>query len=260
MVTAAAALTACVGTSEAGRHSAASSTGTTFGGTTEATAAEGSSEDTGPTAPADACAKPTDVSAAPQTIGEAIDFINALPHPVALDCFLQQLARPLAITSTTSTVSLQPAVGTRSPRLFLFFGELIMSVAIDGEPGNHLLEFGELITPTQSIKGEIAFPVHDILSHSAPMDRVLDPGKGSECRICHGGEDPAPQYANAFSSDALQFRPFELVALDDVADEQRWCDPAVEPDRCARLDALFGFGPVEIGEFPEELPTIYDYE
>lgn len=220
----------------------------------------GSSETGEPDAePVTACSTPTDVHAAPATIAEAVAFINALPHPVTLDCFLERLDRPLQLASTTSTISLQPAVGERSPRVFLFQGDLIMSVAIDREPGTTLLEFGELVNETKSIKGELEFPVSVAIDIDAPFDRVADE-VGSECRICHGGEEADPTYEGSFSSDALNFRDDQTVELATVLAEFMACDPQDEPKRCARLHALFGYGPVQDGRFPDTLPTIFDYE
>lgn len=263
-------LTACA--SELPAASSDGSTGaTTANGSAESdgresdstgeTRADASSESTAstPPPPPTACAEETDISAAPQNIGEAIEFINALPHPVTLNCFLERLERPVPLNATWSTVSLQPADGRRSPRVFLFYGDLIMSVATDGVPGTTLLEFGEFVAPTKSIKGELAFPIEETLDITAPLQHVFD-GEGSKCRICHGGEAETPEYDLAFASDALRFRAMEEVELDDLKLEHTQCDATVEPDRCVRLDALFGFGPVVPADFPEGLQTIYDYE
>lgn len=211
--------------------------------------------------PPTACAEETEVVGAPTTIAEAVDFINALPRPVTLDCFVERLQRPLAINATISTVSLQPAVGGDvSPRVFIFYDGMIMSVAIDGEPGRHLLEFGELIGPTTSIKGELEFPITDTVLATDPMDRILDEPDNTKCRLCHGGETPTPEYEGAFASDALRFRDDELVELDALRERHEQCDPAVEPERCRRLDSFFAFGEVVAGDFPPGLQTIYDYD
>lgn len=243
-------------TPEPGATQPGTSTGdpTTTGtpGTTAPTTGE-------PPPPPTACAEPTDLTASPRTIGEAVAFINGLPQPLTLDCFLERLERPLAIAATKSVISLQPAVGEASPRLFLFAGELVMSVAVDGH-GFDLLEFGELVAPTRSIKGEIAFPLADAIAHDAPFTRIFDGEDGTGCGICHGSEAPAPEYPQAFVSDALRFPDFETVAFADLRREYERCDPAVQPERCARLTALFGHGPVEPAAFPESMPTIYDYE
>ncbi|WAS97038.1 hypothetical protein [Nannocystis punicea] len=219
---------------------------------------------TGPTTgeplpPVTACAEATSLAASPRTIGEAVAFINELPQPLTLDCFLERLERPLAIAATRSVISLQPAVGESSPRLFLFMGELVMSVAVDGH-GFDLLEFGELVGPTRSIKAEIAFPLAAPIAPDAPFSRIFDGVDGTGCGVCHGGEAPAPAYPQAFVSDALRFPDFEAVKFTDLRGEYERCDPAAQPERCARLTALFGHGAVEPAAFPETMPTIYDYE
>ena len=210
--------------------------------------------------PPTSCAEETDLSAAPTTIAEAVDFINALPRPVTLDCFVERLERPLIMNATHSTVSLQPAVGAESPRVFFFYDELIMSVAVDGDPGRTLLEFGELIGPTTSIKAEVEFPVTETIPITAPMERILDEPDNTKCRLCHGSETPTPEYEGAFASDALRFQDSELVELSALREEHDNCDPAAEPERCRRMDSLFEFGEVIEGEFPPGLQTIYDYE
>ncbi|MDC0716006.1 hypothetical protein [Nannocystis bainbridge] len=244
------------GTTSGGTATGEASTLTT-GGTTPTT-----SSTTGePPPPPTACAEPTTLSAAPRTIAEAVAFINELPQPLTLDCFLERLERPLAIAATKSVISLQPAEGASSPRLFLFFGEFVMSVAVDGH-GFQLLEFGEPVGQWRSIKAEVSFPLTDIMGIEAPFTRVLrDPGGGgTSCGVCHGSEAPAPEYPQAFASDALRFPDFELVSFADLRGEYERCDPAAQPERCARLTALFGHGEVEAAAFPEAMPTIYDYE
>jgi len=258
-------MAAGTGCGDAASASDASATATGAGDSSggDDAASSGDSTETGQGTvepPPSACAEPTSVTAAPETIGETIDFINALPHPVTLDCFLQQLERPVRLNATTSTVSLQPALGERSPRVFMFYGDLIMSVAIDGEPGTHLLEFGELVAPTKSIKGELEFPVTDALLPSAATERVFDEESGTTCRICHAGESEAPEYDFGFASDALAFRDIEEVSLDALQTEFETCAASDEPARCVRLTALLGFGVVEPAQFPEALQTIYDYD
>ncbi len=250
------ALTAC--TAAPDETTTATATATTDGGHDEST---GGPEDSGEPDPpvASACPPGTTASAAPRSIAEAVALVNALPHPLSLDCFLERLPRPLAATATISTVSLQPADGARSPRVFLFVDDLVMSIAIDGTEGTRLLEFGELVSPTQSIKGEIEFPVEATLGESDPTARILDE-TGSQCRLCHGHEAPHPAYETAIVSDALQFRPDELVELEALRAEHEACDASAEPARCARLSALFDHGALVQSPFPYELPTIYDYE
>lgn len=205
-----------------------------------------------------ACAEVTTLTAAPRTIGEAVEFINALPRPLTLDCFLERLERPLAIAATSGVISLQPAVGRQSPRVFLFSGELIMSVAIDGDPGSTLLEFGEVVAPTRSIKAEIPFPLVDPVAAAAPFERIQDAAtNGTTCGFCHRDETAAPNYPGAFASAALQLVVSDEVTVADMRDEYERCDPAAQPERCARFAALLGHGEVEQAAFPGEFPTIF---
>ncbi len=205
-----------------------------------------------------ACAEVTTLTAAPRTIGEAVEFINALPRPLTLDCLLERLERPLAIAATSGVISLQPAVGRQSPRVFLFSGELIMSVAIDGDPGSSLLEFGEVVGPTRSIKAEIQFPLADPVTAAAPFERIRDAAtNGTACGFCHRDEAAAPNYPNAFASAALQMVVYDEVTVADMRDEYERCDPAVQPERCARFAALLDHGEVEQAAFPGEFPTIF---
>lgn len=203
-----------------------------------------------------ACAEVTTLTGAPRTIGEAVEFINALPRPLTLDCFLERLERPLAIAATAGVISLQPAKGRKSPRVFLFSGELIMSIAIDGDPGSTLLEFGEVVGPTRSIKAEIQFPLADPVTAAAPFERIQDTN-GTTCGFCHRDETAAPGYPGAFASAALQLVAYDEVTVADMRDEYERCDPAAQPGRCARFAALLGHGEVEQAAFPSEFPTIF---
>lgn len=239
-------------TTETGAHTTGSETGSPTSAASDTTGPP-------PPPPPTACAEATDLTAAPRTIGDAVAFINQLPRPLSLDCVLERLERPLALAATTSVISLQPAAGERSPRLFLFSGDLIMSVAVDGH-GVDLLEFGELVGPTTSIKAEIKFPLAGPLALQDPFARIYDRSGGTNCAICHRGETASPNYPLAFASDALRFTDSEAVPLADLRGEHERCDPMAEPDRCARLAAVFDHGPVEHAAFPEHMPTIFDYE
>jgi hypothetical protein len=240
--------------------------GATSGGSTGATTTSGTSDASGsdpaPTgttgAPAPtACAGATDLTASPRTIAEALAFIEGLPRPLTLECFLERLARPLAIAATSSPFSLQPAVGARSPRLFLIADGFIMSVAVSGD-GVDLLEFGEFVDATRSIKAEVEFPVEGPLDPAAPFTRILSADlPGTKCAVCHRDEASAPGYPQAFASNALRFPEIDEVPLADLRAAYDTCDPADDPARCARLAAVFAHGPVTQGRFPDGLPTIH---
>lgn len=204
--------------------------------------------------------RPTEgVSAAPTSIAELLALVNALPRPLTMVCFLESLDRPLFGVGTTSVLSLQPAMGARSPRIFLMSGALTLAIVPDGS-GRQLLEFGQMVTETRSVKGEIAFPVWTEVTPSAPFEKLFDPalepGAGTTCRVCHADEQPHEAFgAGAFSSTA--FRPLTRarVSLESLRAERQSCDSAVEADRCAFLGALFDHGDVLARDFPEIIPT-----
>jgi hypothetical protein len=182
--------------------------------------------------------------------------VNALPKPVDLACALTRIPGTLELNATLSMVSLQPAVGRRSPRIFLFLGPLIASVVPDG-PGRALLELGERRGDTLSLKGEIEFPVAAELAPSAPYDHALFNDSATACAFCHGEEAPAPDvtFARAFESQA--FRPFPTadVGLDELRAEAAACDRAAEPYRCDMLAALFSRDGVAPADFPSTFAT-----
>jgi hypothetical protein len=194
----------------------------------------------------------------PRSISEALEWINAQPKPLSLPCFLETLGRPLALYATESIFSAQPAVGRRSPRMFVFTEPLIMTVTPEGR-GSHLLEFGEQRSETTSLKAEIAFPVEAELEPAAPYERLLVESSYTTCSVCHEGEEPDTRtsFTRAFVSRALRPVPLERVSLSELRAEARACDASAEPERCAMLLALFGQGNVVDAEFSAALPTFY---
>jgi hypothetical protein len=192
---------------------------------------------------------------APRTIDEAVALVNALPPPVTLPCYLESLDRPLALEASLSQFSAQPARGPGNPRMFLFSGALVSTIVPDGV-GAALLEFGERIDDSRSVKGEIEFPVALPLDPAAPFERVQTSERGSTCGLCHAGEVPVgPTVPPRFVSRALRPLDEEIVDLDEVVDAFIACDPSMEPDRCEFLDALFLHGTIEHRSFPETVPT-----
>jgi hypothetical protein len=204
------------------------------------------------------CLPPDGAPRSPASIAEAIDLANALPKPLSLPCFLESLARPLRVSATSAVISLQPARGRRSPRLFLFSGRLVSSIVPEGS-GSALMEFGEFIDDTRTVKGEIAFPIEGPLDAGAPFRRIVKDGRTS-CSGCHRAETSAEDlgYPGGFLSGALQPQASTKVELGRVREEHRACNPALEPDRCAFFQALFGHGEVLPGDFAASVPTIFD--
>lgn len=197
------------------------------------------------------CVPPAEL-ASPTTIDEVVQLVNALPKPTSLDCVLESLERPLTLYASTSTGGAQPASGPNSPRIFLFSGDLVMSVVPEGF-GSETLELAQAIGGRMSIKAELVFPVEDELAASAPYDQV-DLGEGSTCGICHGSETRVESitFANAWASDVYQDEPELGLSLSFLRQNALDCDPEAEPQRCGMLDALFGHGEVVPGDLPRD--------
>lgn len=193
---------------------------------------------------------------APQTIAELVAHIEALPHPVTIPCLLASLPRPLSVVATDSKFSVQPADGPDNPRIFVLGEGLILSVVPVGD-GARLLEFSEWISPTHTIKGELEFPITGALSADAPYDLGLE-GFLTRCGVCHRDEYEVPGRPGVHASEAIRPAEFSLVPIDGLDAVLASCDWVGEPARCEMLSGLLDFGELVQGEFPEELPTIFD--
>jgi hypothetical protein len=195
----------------------------------------------------------------PRTIYELLARINELPRPVELPHFLESLQRPLALNSTSNTQSAQPALGKRSPRIFIILNEsLSLSLVPGAEP---TLEFGERNagTPGFSVKGELHFPVEEQLvpedafarlAPDAASGRTLE--QATRCGVCHDNEKATPDYPQlgAFTSAIVKPSSFFAVDVAAIRRERDGCDSALEPERCAVLQALFDHGDVVQAAFP----------
>ena len=211
------------------------------------------------------CVAPPGIPAAPYSIADAVELINALPKPVTLPCFLQALVRPLSLHAVNSIFSAQPADGARSPRIFIFFPGLILSIVPSG-PGAHLLELAESRPDDRSLKAELELPIETQLDEAAPYERVHFDDTITTCGFCHQGEERDESVASplAFVSPALRPRDSQRVWLDQLAAEAAACDDrddaADDPDagsereRCAILQALFDRAPWPI---EHEFPSTY---
>jgi hypothetical protein len=171
--------------------------------------------------------------------------MNSLPKPTSLACFIQALSRPLDVYLTSSNQSLQPSPGARSPRTFIVFEPLVMSIVFEGD-AHIALELGYRTTPTRSIKTEILFPLERDVTYANFFDEI-QVGEATRCGACHTSEvqtltDAFP--VDVFESDILEpFAPSE-VGVESLRSERMSCDPAVEPERCQLLSAFFDFGTV----------------
>jgi hypothetical protein len=203
------------------------------------------------------CVAPAGTRASPGSIADVVNLLNALPKPISLACYIETLARPLALHATVSQISAQPSVGARSPRIFMFYDTLRLSIALDGV-GSRALEFGEMRDGLRSLKAEIGFPVTEQLRPEAPFERVLYNQAGTSCGFCHAAEQPAEEisFTSAFTSLSLRPAPQDGVSIEALTAELAACDAAAEPERCAMLKSLFEQGaPIEQA-FPANLASL----
>jgi hypothetical protein len=203
------------------------------------------------------CAPAPGTTGSPSSIAETVDLVNGLPKPVSLPCFLEALDRPLRLVATESFFSAQPAMGARSPRIFLFMEGIIHSIVPDGSARN-LLEMGEATTPGSSIKAELEFPITESITLATAFERLPMAGDLTTCGVCHNGKVPVWGIEGAFESEVLRPADRELVPLGELEEEARSCDGELEPERCAMLGALFQQGEVVATEFPRTVRTIFD--
>lgn len=203
------------------------------------------------------CQPGAGASGSPKNIEEAVALINSLPKPVTVDCFLESLDRPLKVSLTNSEASAQPAAGTRSPRVFIFIDQLLISVVPAGL-GSKMVEFSLLTAADKSIKGELPFPVQQELELKAPYEHIRY-GSGTICASCHGVEQQAPQitFTQAFISKAVQPSWTSRVGLTDFRKEYTYCDFKKEPERCKIIRSIFGFGEVKNQDFPAAMPVAF---
>jgi len=183
----------------------------------------------------------------PQTIEDAVRLINALEPPVTVPCFLESLDRPIVVEASKSIQSAQPAFGPNNPRFLIHRGELVISAVPKGD-GRPIVEFSVEV-PTgsgESVKGEVVFPVTEELPLDAAYTQIQSELGGTKCVHCHIGEEATDltEADGAFVSfrlDTLRRNRVEPEYIDWFYGE---CDPDKEPDRCAVLDSILGFGEV----------------
>lgn len=177
------------------------------------------------------------------TTADLTNMLNALPRPLDLPCFIAALPRPVAISATTSVISLQPAAGRKNPRLFLqSAGALITSVTMVGEFSTHLeTSEPEPDAPGFTIKGDLKFPRQEPLQESDFYRDLITPQGTSDCGACHGGEHVARQVngIDALSSRALKPARTQIVPIPEVQTLAEECTAEDTTPRCRMLRALF---------------------
>lgn len=223
------------------------------------------------------------------SIESVVDWINAMPKPLTLACFIASLPRPLAYNATWSTLSLQPAVGRRNPRIFIQYDKLWLSFVpqekvsifsdskgeksyIWDDDDIQLLEFSFEVesdqTYQQSIKGELTFPILKELPRNAAYTRVaVGPANTrSTCGECHGGETAIGTLDGAPIFRSKMFRTTRTyeVGHAELLNEYLSCNPEINTGvgtdnnewyRCQMYDAFFGQGSTEWIRFRTEIGT-----
>jgi len=191
---------------------------------------------------------------APRTIADVVARVNALPPPATVACLIASLPRPLSLVASTSPSSLQPAGGPQRPRIFVMSDTLTLSVVAGGE-AEHLVEFGQWVSPVRTLKGELAFPFERPLADDAPYKHLLEQeGATTACRLCHTGESAHETIPNAFVSEALRVATYYELPIDRLRSVRDSCGGPSGDDasaRCAILRALFDHGEVRQGAFDE---------
>ena len=135
---------------------------------------------------------------------------------------------------------------------------MVMSVVPAGDTAN-FLEFGETRADFRSLKAELEFPVSAALSPNAPFEDLLFNDQLSKCAVCHASEsvETTTLGVRQFVSGAIRPLPADKVAAASLAQELAACNSSAEPERCALLDGLFGWGPVTDADFEPEMPTFF---
>ncbi len=237
-------------------------TDTATSSATDSATGTGTGTDTDRAMPHVVCKMPAGAPTKLDKIADLVALLNLLPRPVSIACLLEVLPKPLGITATSGPISIQPALDGDNPRIFLFLGTTVLAVVPDG-PYSNLLELSELLNDTQSVKGELVFPVDKDLSKTAPYDQAYrtDGVVGTRCGACHNFEavQAGAEYGGrAFVSEALRSLNSEVVTLGRLRGIGLACDGQTTA-RCDIMRALIGTHPADVKEqlFPPGMPTMF---
>lgn len=197
----------------------------------------------------------------PTTIAELVNVLNSLPMPLQLPCFIKSLPSPLGMNATTSTISVQPASGYLNPRFFIMLNPLVLGVVPEGT-GKYLLELSELISDTESIKGEIKFPIENKIEINSLFTRLgrHDGAPGTSCAGCHLGERESQfQGQNVFISRAFRPSAKSQVNFETLKSLVSACGLSTTSYRCEMIRALLG-SEVETKQTPRAIEKGFSNE
>lgn len=226
--------------------------------------------------------------AALSDIASVVDWINAMPKPLTLACFVASLPRPITYNATQSNFSAQPSIGRHNPRIFVKVDKLWLSFVpqegasrledpttgeeiLTWDPDNiQLLELSYEVDTNrqfqQTLKAELGFPVLAALPYSAPYSKVaMNTNRtGSLCGDCHGSEtivDFVDEYP-VFRSTMLRNAASQEISHGYLVNQYLTCDPAINTGytdenyewyRCQMLEAFFGQGQMIWESFKEDI-------
>jgi hypothetical protein len=216
---------------------------------------DGGAKDAGPHVASDALRQCAESKGEIGSIADAVARLNALVPNADGPCFIATLPRPLAVVATRGVSSAQPANGSGAPRLFFMLPKLVITAVPAGD-GSKLLEFGEWIGTTRTVKAEISLPVTAPLAANAPFLGVLQGTDRTRCATCHRQEERHPTIPNAFLSLAFQPEAGTFVTVTELEELHRLCIRADDPgSRCTMIHALFDFGEITEGSFSPVVTT-----
>ncbi len=185
----------------------------------------------------------------PTTIDQVTELINALPKPLSIPCLIENLPTPLKVFAVNSNFSAQPAEGADSPRIFIINGKLVLSVVPAGI-GKDLLEYGQFINSTESVKAELKFPLEEQIALSQPYDHIKS-GSGTSCRFCHTSERSINGFGGeAFASSIMRPSFFQRQTSARLRTLAQNCDKANDPYRCEMLNSVFVRGRAQDADLP----------
>ncbi|RZA17484.1 MAG: hypothetical protein EOP10_22705 [Proteobacteria bacterium] len=193
------------------------------------------------------CTRPASIPKNPETIEAIVELINAMPKPLSVPCLIDTLDSPFYLDATDNQFSGQPAYGYENPRIFLFLGsKLIVSIVPSG-PGGKVVEFGYKTSETQTIKGELEFPVTESLALDAPYTYILNRERdGTVCGTCHFPEARAPDGFPETAYTSLLVKPLNGydVQLETLQNLNKACETTAG-EHCPVIQSLFVRGNVQ---------------
>jgi hypothetical protein len=122
---------------------------------------------------------------------------------------------------------------------------------VTGGDGKDLLELGELVTESRTLKAEYKFPFTGPTSREDGYQHLDYIPSSTTCGLCHQNEERHPAHPMARVSLALRPPKHTVVKLADVRAWAAACDREATRDRCLRFESVFGFGEVAEGVFPD---------